>query len=170
VSDAIENGVGQSGISHEFVPAVDRKLAGDDQRASVVAVLDDLQQIALLLGQQWFGSPVVEYEKVDAAELTHQFGVTTVTTPHKSGDPVEQEKQLKYASLVANAIMLSNVADMTEALAAMAEDGHPVTPGLVACLSPYMREHIRRFGQYVLDMDVLPLPLNPQPLPFELAL
>jgi hypothetical protein len=88
----------------------------------------------------------------------------------KSGDPVEQEKQLKYASLVANAIMLSNVADMTEALAAMAEDGHPVTPGLVACLSPYMREHIRRFGQYVLDMDVLPLPLNPQPLPFELAL
>ena len=32
----------------------------------------------------------------------------------KSGDPVEQEKQLKYASLVANAIMLSNVADMTD--------------------------------------------------------
>jgi hypothetical protein len=26
-----------------------------------------------------------------------------------------------------------------------------------------MREHIRRFGQYVLDMDVLPLPLNRQP-------
>ena len=88
----------------------------------------------------------------------------------KSGDPVEQEKQLKYASLVANAIMLSNVADMTEALAAMAADGHPVTPSLVAGLSPYMREHIRRFGQYVLDMDDLPSPLNPQPLPFELAL
>jgi hypothetical protein len=75
VDDAIENGVGQSGISHEFVPAVDRKRAGDDQRASVVAVLDDLQQIALLLGQQWFGSSVVEYEKVDAAELTHQYAL-----------------------------------------------------------------------------------------------
>jgi TnpA family transposase len=61
----------------------------------------------------------------------------------KSGDPVEQEKQLKYASLVANAIMLSNVADLTEALAAMAEDGQPVNPGLVACLSPYMREPAR---------------------------
>ena len=88
----------------------------------------------------------------------------------KSGDPVEQEKQLKYASLVANAIMLSNVADLTEALAAMAEDGQPVTSGLVACLSPYMREHIRRFGQHVLDMDRLPGPLNPQPLPFEVPL
>ncbi len=88
----------------------------------------------------------------------------------KSGDPVEQEKQLKYASLVANAIMLSNVADLTVALSSMAAEGHTVTPGLVRCLSPYTREHIRRFGQYVLDMDVLPAPLNPQPLPFEMAL
>ena len=61
----------------------------------------------------------------------------------KSGDPVEQEKHLKYASLVANAIMLSNVADMTTALSAMAADGHPVTPTLVACLSPYTRGHAR---------------------------
>jgi TnpA family transposase len=85
----------------------------------------------------------------------------------KSGDPVEQEKQLKYASLVANTIMLSNVADMSGVLASMAEDKHPVTPELVAHLSPYTREHIRRFGQYVLDMNDLPGPLSPQPLPFE---
>jgi len=85
----------------------------------------------------------------------------------KSGDPVEQEKQLKYASLVANAVMLSNVADMTTTLAAMDGDGHVVTPALVSCLSPYTREHIRRFGQYVLDMGNLPPPLDPQPLPFE---
>ena len=88
----------------------------------------------------------------------------------KSGDPVEQEKQLKYASLVANTVMLSNVADLTEVLAAMAKDGHPVTPALVACISPYTREHIRRFGRFALDMDDLPKPLNPQPLPFEVAL
>src|SRR3954471_19290089 len=88
----------------------------------------------------------------------------------KSGDPVEQEKQLKYASLVANTIMLSNVADMTGVLSSMAEDKHPVTPGLVARVSPYTREHIRRFGQYVLDMNDLPGPLQPQPLPFESAL
>jgi TnpA family transposase len=88
----------------------------------------------------------------------------------KSGDPVEQEKQLKYASLVANAVMLSNVADLTEVLSAMAKDGHAVTPALVACTSPHIREHIRRFGRFALDMDDLPNPLNPQPLPFETAL
>ena len=85
----------------------------------------------------------------------------------KSGDPVEQEKQLKYASLVANAVMLSNVADLTVVLTEMAADGHPVTPALVAGLSPYMRKHILRFGKYALDMDDLPGPLDPQPLPFE---
>jgi TnpA family transposase len=88
----------------------------------------------------------------------------------RSGDPVEQEKQLKYASLVANAVMLSNVADLTDVLSAMAKDGHPVTPALVASLSPYIREHIRRFGRFVLDMTDLPDPLDPRPLPFEIAL
>jgi hypothetical protein len=88
----------------------------------------------------------------------------------KSGDPVEQEKQLKYASLVANTIMLSNVADMTGVLTSMAEDKHPVTPGLVACLNPYTREHIGRLGRYMLDMNDLPEPLKPQPPPFEPAL
>jgi hypothetical protein len=72
----------------------------------------------------------------------------------KSGDPVEQEKQLKYASLVVNVVMLSNVVDMIP-LTAMDGDGHAVTRDLVGCLSlsPYTREHIRRFGQYTLDMN-----------------
>jgi TnpA family transposase len=88
----------------------------------------------------------------------------------KSGDPVEQEKQLKYASLVANTIMLSNITDLTAVLSSMAADGIAVTSDLVARLSPYMREHVRRFGQYVLDMNDLPEPLNPTPLPFEVPL
>jgi hypothetical protein len=87
----------------------------------------------------------------------------------QSGDPVEQEKQLKYASLVASTIMLSNVADMTIVLSNMAADGCPVTPALVARTNPYLRGHILRFGQYALDMSNLPPPLDPQPLPFETA-
>mgnify|MGYP006274352743 CR=1 FL=1 len=88
----------------------------------------------------------------------------------RSGDPVEQDKSLKYASLVANAIMLSNVVDIRAALATMAENGETVTPELVAALSPYMREHIRRFGQYVLDMEDIPDLLDPRPLPFDQTL
>ena len=81
MDDTIEDGVCQSGISHEFVPAIDGKLAGYDQRAGVVAILDNFQQVALLLGQQWFRSPVIEYEQIDAAELTYQLGVTSELAP-----------------------------------------------------------------------------------------
>jgi TnpA family transposase len=82
----------------------------------------------------------------------------------KSGDPVEQTKRLKYMNLVANAVMLQNVVDLTGVLNTAAAEGYPVTKELVGRLSPYMRDHIRRFGQYVLDMDEMPEPLGPEGL------
>jgi hypothetical protein len=45
----------------------------------------------------------------------------------------------------------------------MTRDGHPVTPGLAACMSPYIRGHIRGFGRYFLDMADVPPQLNPGP-------
>jgi TnpA family transposase len=88
----------------------------------------------------------------------------------KSGDPVEQEKQLKYASLIANAIMLSNVADLSAAMTDMASDGHLVTPELAEAISPYIRKHIHRFGKYSLNMDDRPGPLEARDLPFKIPL
>jgi TnpA family transposase len=77
----------------------------------------------------------------------------------KSDDPVEQAKQVKYMDLVANVIMLHNVHDLTGILADMETEGWKLTRELLAGLSPYMREHIRRFGRYLLDMDDTPPPL-----------
>jgi hypothetical protein len=97
--------------------------------------------------------------------LTEFSAVWAYNPVLKSGDPVEQLKQVKYMDLVASAIMLHNVADLTELLSDMAAEGLPVTKELVSRLSPYMREHLRRFGQFVLDMDNQPPPLEPKPLP-----
>ncbi len=69
-------------------------------------------------------------------------------------------------NLVANIVMLHNIADLTQVLTEMSRDGYKVTPKLAKRLSPYMTEHIRRFGQYVLDMEDMPEPLQPQKLPF----
>ncbi len=74
----------------------------------------------------------------------------------KSGDPVEQAKQIKYSNLVANSIMLHNVADLTKVLATMAKEGYTITKELVASLSPFIRDQIRRFGRYDVDMNQLP--------------
>ena len=80
----------------------------------------------------------------------------------RSGDPVEQEKRIKYRDLVANAVMLHNVADMTNVLYELQQEGERVTPEVVRRLSPYLTEHIKRFGQCVLDMDTPPEPLQPK--------
>ncbi len=78
----------------------------------------------------------------------------------KSGDPVEQAKQIHYMNLIANAIMLQNVVDLTDVLNGLIREGFEVTPELVSRLSPYMRRHILRFGQYVLNEEI-PKPLRP---------
>jgi len=82
----------------------------------------------------------------------------------KSGDPIEQAKQVKYMDLVANTIMLHNVSDLTDVLTGMATEGWSLTKELVGRLSPYTRDHLRRFGQFMLDMDDLPPPLAPRPI------
>ena len=79
----------------------------------------------------------------------------------KFRDPVENEKIIKYKDLIANAIMLQNVADMTDILHDMAQDGYDVTTDIVATLSPYLREHIKRFGEYIIDLDTIPALLQP---------
>ena len=91
-----------------------------------------------------------------------RFGGQVIT----SGDPVEQEKRIKYMNLVADIVMLHNIVDLTTVLTEMSREGYKVTPQLAKRLSPYMTEHIRRFGQYVLDMEDIPEPLQPQKLPF----
>ncbi len=79
----------------------------------------------------------------------------------KSGDPVEQSKQIKYTDLVANAIMLHNVVDLTGVLNDMATEGPRPSKELLAGLSPFIRDQIRRFGRYDVDMDDNPPELSP---------
>jgi hypothetical protein len=72
----------------------------------------------------------------------------------------QQEKRIKYRDLAANAVMLHNTVDMTNVLYARRQDWVCVTPEVVRGLSPYLTEYIKRFGQYVLDMDTGPEPLH----------
>lgn len=68
-----------------------------------------------------------------------------------SHDPEEQEKAILYQDVVANAVMVQNVLDMTRIIRTLIQEGYPVTRADVAHLSPYLTQHIRRFGDYVID-------------------
>jgi TnpA family transposase len=79
-------------------------------------------------------------------------------------DPEEQEKAVKYNDLVATAVAIQNVVDMSAALRSLIDDSYPVTRETVAGLSPYITRKIKRFGDYVIDLSV------PEPLDGALAL
>ncbi|NHN33221.1 Tn3 family transposase [Paenibacillus agricola] len=75
-------------------------------------------------------------------------------------DPEEQEKRIKYLDLVSNAVILQNVVDMTGILKKLASEGTEFTRSDVAALSPYMTRHIKRFGDYVIDLKNAPDPID----------
>jgi len=54
---------------------------------------------------------------------------------------------------VANAVILHNAYDMTEQLKQLIEESYPVTREDIATLSPYVTSTIKRFGDYVLNVD-----------------
>ena len=75
-------------------------------------------------------------------------------------DPLEQEKRLHYLDLVANAIILQNTVDLSQAIQTVSDQGFPVTTELLAGLSPYLTSKIKRYGDYILDLLTKPLPLE----------
>ena len=78
----------------------------------------------------------------------------------------DQEKRIKYTDLVANAVILQNTGDLTEAVRDWVASGYEVKREDLALLSPYWTGHIKRFGDYILEWDELPLPLEDDlPLP-----
>lgn len=68
----------------------------------------------------------------------------------------EQNKILKYNHLVANQIILYNVNATTKVLNQLKQDQYPITPELLAKLSPYRIEHINFLSNYTVDGDKRP--------------
>jgi TnpA family transposase len=72
----------------------------------------------------------------------------------------EQRKIIRYNHLVANLVVFHNVVSMTRVLQDLIDAGYPVTPEIMARLSPYKTEHINRFGHYELRSDRVPPPIT----------
>lgn len=73
----------------------------------------------------------------------------------------EQRKVIKYNQLVANMVILYNVQWMSRRLKELQASGHPVDIEVPKVLSPYRKDHINRFGDYLLDLQKKVPPLDP---------
>ena len=77
----------------------------------------------------------------------------------EENDRDEQRKLIKYNHLVANLLIFHNVCTLTNLLNQLAQEGHEFDEETIAATSPYIRAHINRFGDYILNME------RKQPLP-----
>ena len=68
VHEAVEDGVGQGRITDGVVPLLDGKLAGEHGRADAIAVLDDFEQVAAVLGGELGEAEVVDDEDLGLGE------------------------------------------------------------------------------------------------------
>ncbi len=78
-----------------------------------------------------------------------------------ANDPEEQEKILKFSTLLANTVIFHTTVDMMTVIRELIAEGWRVTPEDLAVLSPYVTARIQRFGVYATDEIALtPEPFN----------
>ncbi len=78
-----------------------------------------------------------------------------------ANDPEEQEKILKFSTLLTNAVIFHTTVDMMTVIRELIAEGWQITPADLAALSPYVTARIQRFGVYATDEIALtPEPFN----------
>ena len=60
---------------------------------------------------------------------------------------------MKFNELIANAAIYSTALDITDAANALAAEGHPVDTDDLATITPYIIRTIRRFGDWLLNLE-----------------
>lgn len=60
----------------------------------------------------------------------------------------------------ANAVILDNTFQLSKVLKGLMEEGWTITRDELALLSLYQTHHIKRLGNYVMDIETLPQPIE----------
>src|SRR5471032_173688 len=70
--EAVEDRVGEGRIADDLMPGIDRQLAGDQRRAGAITVLDDLHEVAPLVGREPVWAPVIEDQQIGLGKRAEQ--------------------------------------------------------------------------------------------------
>lgn len=69
-----------------------------------------------------------------------------------SNDEDEMEKAVKYNDIITNSLILQNIIDMSDIIYQLTQEGFDIREDDIASLSPYLTEHLKRFGDYLIDI------------------
>ena len=99
MDQAVEDGIGQRRVADGGMPVRYRQLAGDDGRATAMAVIDDFQQIAPAFVGQRGQPPVIDDQDVGSRHLGQGLGITAIVSPE--GQSGQQTRQSDIEDAVA---------------------------------------------------------------------
>ena len=68
VDEAVQDGVGVSGVANDLMPCGQGELGGDDRRPAAVSLLENFEQIVTGAGVEGFEAEVVENEQIGAGD------------------------------------------------------------------------------------------------------
>ena len=95
MNDAIQDRVAERGLADDVMPGWHGELAGDQDGAAAVAILDDFHGVAALAGGEAIGSPIVEDEEIDLDQHAEQAREAAVAVGE-----IEIGEQARHAGVV----------------------------------------------------------------------
>jgi hypothetical protein len=78
VNNAIQDRVSEGGLGNHFKPDCHGELAGDQDGATAIAILDDLHEIAPMARGEAIRSPIVEHEEIGFDQDAEQPGKAAI--------------------------------------------------------------------------------------------
>jgi len=131
VNDAIENGIGVGGIADQLVPFVDRDLAGDDRRSAAITFFEDFEEIMAGCGIERLKSPIIEDEKLHAAEGAQQAGVRAIAAREREVGEQLGNALVEDGSIVATGLVAESACEPT-----FADPGWPAQDQILMHIDP----------------------------------
>ena len=135
-----------------------RRLRHDSKRTKICRAFRELGRVvSTMVLLRYISDPVVRGHVSKATTMVESFngfakwlnfGNSTIGT----NDPEDQEKYIKFNTLVANLVILSTAVDMSRVFNGLRADGRPVRRADLVTIAPYQQENVRRFGDFVYDL------------------
>ena len=135
-----------------------RRLRHDSKRNKIYRAFRELGRVvSTMVLLRYISDPVVRGHVSKATTMIESFngfakwlnfGNATIGT----NDPEDQEKYIKFNTLVANLVILSTAVDMSRVFNGLRADDRPVRRADLVTIAPYQQENVRRFGDFVYDL------------------
>jgi hypothetical protein len=127
VHEAVEDGVGVSGVADDLVPGRQRELRGDDRGPAAVSLLEDFEEVMTGAGVEGLEAEVVEDKEIGPAEGLDEARMAAVASGERQILAELRPTMIEDGSIVATSLLADGAG---EPALARAGRGSDILPGI----------------------------------------